>query len=83
LARSFAWSPRTVDQYEGPADKAIIQAPRLLLGAIKTVQAGGTCRGINPTYYSLGASEGVLPRNADWREILTPEMAAAEILQTV
>jgi hypothetical protein len=25
----------------------------------------------------------VLPRDADWREILTPEMASAEIVQTV
>ena len=50
---------------------------------IATVQAGGTPRGINPTYYTLRASEGVLPRDADWREALTPEMATAEILQTV
>jgi phthalate 4,5-dioxygenase oxygenase subunit len=77
---------RVVDRSQehlGPADKAIIQARRLLLGAIKTVQEGGTPRGINPTYYPLRASEGVLPRDADWREVLTPEMATAEILQTV
>ena len=70
-------------EHLGPADKAIIQARRLLLGAVKTVQENGTPRGINPTYYTLQASEGVLPRDADWREILTPEMATAEILQTV
>jgi phenylpropionate dioxygenase-like ring-hydroxylating dioxygenase large terminal subunit len=70
-------------EHLGPADKAIIQARRLLLGAIKTVREGGTPRGINPTYYTLRASEGVLPRDADWRETLTPEMATAEILQTV
>jgi phthalate 4,5-dioxygenase oxygenase subunit len=70
-------------EHLGPADKAIIQARRLLLGAIKTVREGGTPRGINPTYYTLRASEGVLPRDADWREALTPEMATAEILQTV
>ena len=70
-------------EHLGPADKAIIQARRLLLGAIKTVREGGTPRGINPTYYALRASEGVLPRDADWREALTPEMATAEILQTV
>jgi len=77
---------RVVDrskEHLGPADKAIIQARRLLLSAIKTVQEGGTPRGINPTYYTLRASEGVLPRAADWREALTPEMATAEILQTV
>jgi phenylpropionate dioxygenase-like ring-hydroxylating dioxygenase large terminal subunit len=70
-------------EHLGPADKAIIQARRLLLGAVKTVQAGGTPRGIGPSYYPLRASEGVLPRDADWREALTPEMAGAEILQTV
>jgi phenylpropionate dioxygenase-like ring-hydroxylating dioxygenase large terminal subunit len=77
---------RVVDrskEHLGPADKAIIQARRLLLGAVKTVQEGGTPRGINPSYYTLRASEGVLARDADWREVLTPEMATAEILQTV
>jgi phenylpropionate dioxygenase-like ring-hydroxylating dioxygenase large terminal subunit len=70
-------------EHLGPADKAIIQARRLLLAAIKTVQEGGTPRGIQETYYTLRASEGVVPRDADWRTILTPEMATAEILQTV
>jgi hypothetical protein len=70
-------------EHLGPADKAIIQARRLLLAAVKTVREGGTPRGINSTYYPLRASEGVVPRDADWREILTPEMASAEILQTV
>jgi hypothetical protein len=77
---------RVVDrskEHLGPADKAIIQARRLLLAAVKTVQEGGTPRGLAPTYYPLRASEGVVPRDADWRELLTPEMATAEILQTV
>jgi len=77
---------RVVDrskEHLGPADKAIIQARRLLLAAIKAVQEGGTPRGIGPSYYALRASEGVVARDADWREILTPEMATAEILQTV
>lgn len=77
---------RVVDrskEHLGPADKAIIQARRLLLSAIKTVRDGGAPRGVNPTYYTLRAAEGVLPRDADWREILTPEMSTAEILQTV
>jgi phthalate 4,5-dioxygenase len=70
-------------EHLGPADKAIIQARRLLLGAVKTVQAGGTPAGVAPSYYPLRASEGVIPRDADWRELLTPEMAGTEILQTV
>jgi phthalate 4,5-dioxygenase oxygenase subunit len=77
---------RVVDrsrEHLGPADKAIIQARRLLLQAVKTVADGGTPRGINPTYYGLRAHEGVLPREAAWREILTSDMATTEILQTV
>src|SRR5262245_23134657 len=70
-------------EHLGPADKAVIQARRLLLQAVKMVAEGGTPRGVEPTYYGLRASEGVVPRDADWREILTPEMAGTEILQTV
>jgi phenylpropionate dioxygenase-like ring-hydroxylating dioxygenase large terminal subunit len=70
-------------EHLGPADKAIIQARRLLLDAVKTVQEGGTPRGVNATYYTLRAAEGVLPREADWHDLLTPEMAAAGILHTV
>jgi phthalate 4,5-dioxygenase oxygenase subunit len=70
-------------EHLGPADKAIIQARRLLQQAVKTVQEGGTPRGIKPTYYAIRATEGVVPREANWRDILTPEMATTEILQTV
>ena len=77
---------RVVDrsrEHLGPADKAIIQARRLLLAAVKTTQEGGTPQGVAPTYYTLRAHEGVIPRDADWRGLLTPEMAGTEILQTV
>ena len=70
-------------EHLGPADKAIIQARRLLLEAVKTVQAGGTPRGVEATYYTQRAAEGVIPRDADWRELLTPEMAAGAVLHTV
>ena len=70
-------------EHLGPADKAIIQARRLLLQAIRTVQEGGTPGGIEPTYYTLRAPEGVLPRTADWRELFTSETDAVEILPTV
>jgi hypothetical protein len=70
-------------EHLGPADKAIIQARRLLLQAVKTVREGGTPRGVKPTYYALRATEGVVPRAANWRDILTPEMATTEIFQTV
>ena len=70
-------------EHLGPADKAIIQVRRLLLEAVKTAKDGRAPRGVAPTYYTLRASEGVIPRDADWRELLTPEMAGTEILQTV
>jgi hypothetical protein len=50
---------------------------------VRTVQEGGTPRGITPTYYSIRATEGVVPRDADWRGTLTPDMATTEIFQTV
>src|SRR5215467_8469040 len=52
-------------EHLGPADLAIIQARRLLLQAIKTVQEGGTPSGINPTYYTVWPPEGVLPSGTD------------------
>jgi hypothetical protein len=69
-------------EHLGPADKAIIQARRLLLQAVETVQEGGTPRGIEPTYYTMRAAEGVLPRAADWRDLLTAETSAVESLHT-
>ena len=56
----------------GPADRAVIQARRLLLQAIKTVEAGGTPPGVEPTYYTLHPAEAVVPRDTDWRTLLAP-----------
>ena len=70
-------------EHLGPADKAIIQARRLLLEAVRTVADGEAPRGTRPSYSALRAAEGVIPRDADWRELLTPELAKTEILQTV
>jgi hypothetical protein len=77
---------RIVDRSQehlGPADKAIIQMRRLLQRAVKTVQDGGTPPGVRPSYYTIKAAEDVLPRDADWRAKLTPDMKAEDILQTV
>jgi len=68
---------RVVDrsrEHLGPADRAVIQARRLLLQAIKSVEAGGTPPGVAPTYYALRPAEAVVPRDTDWRQLL----AAAE-----
>jgi phthalate 4,5-dioxygenase oxygenase subunit len=70
-------------EHLGPADKAIIQARKLLRQAVKTVEANGVPGGIGTSYYSLYAHEEVLPSSADWRRQVTPEMRAEAILQTV
>jgi phthalate 4,5-dioxygenase len=70
-------------EHLGPADKAIIQARRLLRQAAKTVEAGGTPGGLGTSYYTLRAHESVLSREADWRREMTPEMRPEAILQTV
>ena len=67
-------------EHLGPADKAIIQARRLLREAVRTVAAGGVPAGVAPSYYTLRADEAVLPRTADWRREMTTEQ---EILRTV
>jgi phenylpropionate dioxygenase-like ring-hydroxylating dioxygenase large terminal subunit len=68
-------------EHLGPADRAVIQARKLLLEAVRTVAEGGTPRGIEPTYATLAAAEAVLPRDADWRDAALP--AGSQIEQTV
>jgi phthalate 4,5-dioxygenase oxygenase subunit len=60
-------------EHLGPADRAVIQARRLLLQATRTVEAGGTPPGVEPTYYTLKPAETVMPRDGDWRALLSPE----------
>ena len=50
---------------------------------MKTVQEGGTPAGVRPSYYTLRAALEVLPRDADWREILAPDITREQILETV
>jgi hypothetical protein len=61
-------------EHLGPADRAIIVARQLLLRAIQTHQAGGTPAGLEDSYYTLRATESVLPKDVDWKETLLPEM---------
>jgi phthalate 4,5-dioxygenase len=70
-------------EYLGPGDKAIIQARKLLIKAVRDVQAGQAPAGTGTSYYPLLAHEEVLPKDADWRAEMTPEMAAGIILETV
>ena len=59
-------------EHLGPADRAIIQARRLLLDATKVTAEGGTPQGVEPTYGGLAAAEAVLPKGADWRDAELP-----------
>jgi phenylpropionate dioxygenase-like ring-hydroxylating dioxygenase large terminal subunit len=68
-------------EHLGPADRAVIQARRLLLQATRTVEGGGVPPGVAPTYYALRPAEGVVPRDTDWRALLAPEAPRAEALQ--
>jgi hypothetical protein len=70
-------------EHLGPADKAIIQARRLLRQAVKTVEAGGQPYGTSTSYYTIKAGEEVLARDADWHEVLAPDITKDKILQTV
>jgi len=70
-------------EHLGPADKGIIQMRRLLREAINTVRAGSNPAGVAPSYYDLYCALQVLPRDADWRQILAPDIAPQKILQTL
>ena len=70
-------------EHLGPADRAVIQARRLLLQAIKTVETGGTPPGIEPTYYPLRPAEAVVSANADWRILLAAAASQPEVLERV
>ena len=67
----------------GPADKAIIQARKLLREAVKDVEAGKSPAGTGTSYYTVKAGEDVFPRDADWHRALAPDITKDRILQTV
>jgi hypothetical protein len=68
-------------EHLGPADRAVIQARRLLLQATRTVETGGTPPGVEATYYTLHPGEAVVPRDTDWRTLLTPGAPRPDVLQ--
>jgi hypothetical protein len=68
---------RTLERL-GTTDRAIINARRSLLQAIKTVQQGGDPPGVEPTYYRLRAHEGVLPKDVHWFEALESKLMMRE-----
>src|SRR5215475_9246420 len=68
-------------EHLGPADRAVIQARRLLLQAIAAVEAGGTPLGVEPAYYGLHPAESVIPYGSDWRALLVAaeQLVAASV----
>jgi hypothetical protein len=53
------------------------------VGCHNTVRAGGAPAGVAPSYYDLYCALQVLPRDANWRQILAPDITPEKILQTV
>jgi phthalate 4,5-dioxygenase len=70
-------------EHLGPGDKAIGQARRMLRAAVKAVEAGGDPDGTGTSYYHIRAGEEVLPNDADWHQIMAPDITEEKILQTV
>jgi phthalate 4,5-dioxygenase len=69
-------------EYLGPADKAIIAMRRLLVQAVRTVQAGGDPPAADTSYYQLRAVERILDDGVEWRDALLPLMyPAAETVE--
>ena len=68
-------------EHLGPADRAVIQARRLLLQATRTVEAGGIPPGVEATYYTLHPGEAVVPGGTDWRTLLAPGAPRTDVLQ--
>jgi len=66
-------------EHLGPADRAIIVARQLLSQAIRTHQDGGAPMGLVASYYTVRATESVLPNDIDWKEALLPEMHPVEV----
>jgi hypothetical protein len=61
-------------EHLGPADRAIIVARQLLSQAVRTHQDGGMPPGLAPSYYTVRAAEGSLPKDVDWKAAFLSEM---------
>jgi TolB-like protein len=70
-------------EHLGPADRAVIQARRLLLQAIRTVETGGTPAGVESTYYPLAPAEAIVSADTNWRTLLASATSRTEVLQRV
>jgi len=66
-----------VSTITGLRDRAIIAARQLLFEALDAIDAGESPRGTAPAdYSSVRPVDLQIPHNADWREVLAPELVA-------
>ncbi|MPZ49100.1 MAG: hypothetical protein GEU75_07340 [Dehalococcoidia bacterium] len=72
-----AIADRTLERL-GTTDRAIINARRVLLQAVKTVQDGGDPPGVAPTYYRARPTTGILPKGVNWLDALRETMFRPE-----
>ena len=70
-------------EHLGPADKAIGQARRCCARRSRPSRPAARPAGTGTSYYHIRAGEEVLPRDADWRAIMAPDITKEKILQTV
>jgi phenylpropionate dioxygenase-like ring-hydroxylating dioxygenase large terminal subunit len=68
---------RTLERL-GTTDRAIINARRSLLKAIRTVQDGGDPPGTQSSYYSIRAYEAVLPKGVHWFDAMKTKLFMLE-----
>ena len=59
--------------------RELFRCARLLREAVNTVRARAPA-GVAPSYYDLCCALQVLPRDADWRAILAPDITREKIL---
>jgi nitrite reductase/ring-hydroxylating ferredoxin subunit len=57
-------------EHLGGTDVAAIATRRLLLRAVRTVEAGGDPPGVGPTYYTVRAIERIVSKGTRWQEAL-------------
>jgi nitrite reductase/ring-hydroxylating ferredoxin subunit len=68
-----AIADRTLERL-GTTDRAIINARRALINAIKTVQDGGDPPGTGTSYYGCHAYEKVVPHGTYWYDDIRPNL---------
>jgi phthalate 4,5-dioxygenase oxygenase subunit len=65
------------NEHLGTSDRAIIAARQLLFEALDAVERGESPRGTTPDdYSSVRPVDLQIPHNADWRDVLAPELVA-------